>query len=264
MNQELYHQFLDGASVIAAVQKFEQKIATKKNVWANLCVEHGSGEENIKKAKGSYGKWKGWGIFMMIFGFGNLLLIAYAMMETVRELGFDVSMAEISPIIGVALFLAAFGFMGVILLAAAAAKRRKRVEQATRECATIEETAQAKIDKLESEIDGLEARMKKYIIDNQHRLSFLPSDYRNPHAIAFMLKALENMRAETLKELINLYEQELHFLAQERILSNNAEMQRIHNESMLYAMESIRRNQEQMQSNIQFMQAMQIISMLDD
>ncbi|MBQ1233411.1 MAG: hypothetical protein IIX86_07760, partial [Clostridia bacterium] len=52
-------------------------------------------------------------------------------------------------------------------------------------------------------------------------------------AVGFMLEAVQNLRADTLKEAINLYEQELkHMAAMEA-----AEMQRIQSEDMLYAMQ---------------------------
>ena len=267
MNQELYNQLVDGASVIVAVQKMEAAINAKKDRWADLCVDYSEGEENIKKAKGSYGKWKGWGIFMSIFGFGNALLLVFAIISATLdslEGGVDFSIWEIIPFIVITVGFVAFGLLGLLLSAVAAAKRRKRVKKATKECKGIQDAAQAKIDKMESEIDRLEASMRKYILDNQHRLAFLPSDYRNAYAIGFMIKALENMRADTLKELVNLYEQELHFLEQERIMNNSAEMQRIHNENMRYAMDTIQRNQERMRSDIQFMQVMQAINMMDD
>lgn len=267
MNQELYNQLLDGASVIVAVQKMEAAIEAKKNRWADLCVDYSEGEENIKKARGSYGKWKGWGTFMMIFGLGNAAIVAFAILSVLAEEfvnGNIVPLLEIIPFIVIDLILVGFAFIGLLLLIAGGAKRRKRVKKAIMECKGIQEAAQAKIDKMEDEIDQMEARMRKYILDNQHRLAFLPSDYRNPYAIGFMIKALENMRADSLKELVNLYEQEQHFLEQEHILNNSAEMQRIHNENMRYTMECINRNQEKMKSDIQFMQTMQFISMLDD
>ena len=61
MNQELYNQLIDGASVIVTVQKFEQAIDSKKEEWGDLCVEYDDGDQKLKAAKGSYGKWKGWG-----------------------------------------------------------------------------------------------------------------------------------------------------------------------------------------------------------
>ena len=86
MNQELYNQLLDGASVIVAVQKMEAAIEAKKNRWADLCVDYSEGEENIKKAKGSYGKWKGWGTFMMIFGLGNAAIVAFAILSVLNHM----------------------------------------------------------------------------------------------------------------------------------------------------------------------------------
>ena len=201
---------------------------------------------------------------MIIFGSisGGLFLYATIMALAVNELG--VSTSEMTSVVIVDLLFVGLVFAGILLVRSASAKREEKVKEATEECKATQAEAQTKINRLADEIDNLEMRKKQYITDSQSRLSFLPADYCNPHAIGFMLKALENMRADNLKELVNLYEQELHFLKQERILSNNAEMQRIYNENMLYAMESINRNQEQMKASLQFIEIMQFISMLDD
>ena len=264
MNQELYSQLLDGASVIVAVQKFEEAIEAKKSAQADCCAVQEAAERKIKKAEESYGKRRGWGKFMIIFGSISGLLFLLSTLITFVDYEFDVLISETISLVIVNLLFVALVFMGVLLVRTASTKREEKVKEATEECKKIQTEEQARIDRLADEIDNLEKRKKKYIIDTQPRLSFLPADYCNPHAIGFMLKALENMRADNLKELVNLYEQELHFLKQERILSNNAEMQKIYNENMLYAMESINRNQEQMKTSLQFIETMQFISMLDD
>lgn len=52
---------------------------------------------------------------------------------------------------------------------------------------------------------------------NCHVLDFLPHRYRNYTATLFLANAVANCRADTLKEAINLYEQQLHQWEMERI-----------------------------------------------
>lgn len=55
--------------------------------------------------------------------------------------------------------------------------------------------------------------------ENDEILKKIPSDYRCYDAAAFMERALENGRAENKKEVINLYEEELH---RKRLEANSA------------------------------------------
>ena len=267
MNEQLYNQFLDAASVMIGVQKFDEAINTKTDEWSDKCGELLDAQDRAKSANKSYGKWTGWGVFFMIFGFVNALLysaaVVIAVFGAILE-GTSFYLVEIIPLMLVVGFLFFVGFLGMCLFVAARIKRKKRVKKAKKECAVAEVEIQAQIDKIEEEIEYIKGHLREFADENEHLIQFLPSSYRNPHAIGFMLKAIENLRANTLTDVINLYEQELHFLEQRSILQNNAEMQRIHNENMLYAMETINRNQERMNSNLQFIQAMQIINMLDD
>ncbi len=50
-------------------------------------------------------------------------------------------------------------------------------------------------------------------LKNQLNRSILPHDYQNPYAVDWIVKAVENKRADTLKEAINLFEQ--HKMAEE-------------------------------------------------
>ena len=281
MNQQLYNQLLGVASVIVGAQKFDEARAAKRNEWETLSNRLIDADKKVKNAHRSYGKWTGWGVFMMIFGFGNLLLaggtsLVYALpiiietfvdgLFTIENLeGADISILHAFFL--TALILLAFAciaFLGIIFFVFARIKRKKYKKKAIKEHEALEAELLPKMDKIEKEIAQIQARLEQFVKGNEARYQFLPSNYRNHHAVGFMLKAVENLRADTLRDVINLYEHELHMLEQERILQDAAEMQRIQNASMLYTMESIERNQKRMNSNLEFMQAMQFISMMDD
>ncbi len=267
MNQQLYNQFLDAASVMVGAQKFDEAITRKTDEWTDVGTKLLEARDKGKNAHKSYGKWTGWGIFFVIFGLGNAALFIFSSVAVFLEFiisGQYFDIMELIPFLFIIGLFIVMGFFGIYLITAAKIKRKKYVKKATKESEIAQAEIQVVLDKIEDEIDQLKARLRQFADENEHLIQFLPSCYRNPQAIGFMLKAIENLRADTLTDVINLYEQELHFLEQRQILENNAEMQRIHNENMLYAMDSINRNQERMNSNLQFIQAMQFINMLDD
>jgi len=68
-------------------------------------------------------------------------------------------------------------------------------------------TAEKVIPQLESEIKTLEKEIKEQSEKNEQFIAFLPKLYRyNLEAVSFMAIAVESMRADTLKEAINLWE----------------------------------------------------------
>lgn len=267
MNQQLYNQLVDAASVMVGAQEFDEAITRKTDEWARMGRVLFDTKDKVNEARKSYGKWQGWGTFFIIFGLGNTLLFAIAIITTTVEFimsGRTIVVAEVIAVVVIMVILLVMAFFGICLIIAAKAKRRRRVKKVTKEVAIAEVEIQKDIDKIEDDIDKLRDGLQKFADANRHFLDFLPSNYRNPQAIGFMLRAIENLRADTLTDVINLYEQELHFMEQRRILEDTAEMQRIHNENMMYAVESINRNQDRINSNLNFIQAMQFISMLDD
>ena len=114
------------------------------------------------------------------------------------------------------------------------------------------------------EVEIIKDGLRKFGEENEYLMEFLPVKYRWPDAIYFMLQAVENLRADSLKEVINLYEQELHLLEQERILNNNALMQQRYNESLQQMMQVIDANQQQINSNLKFVQTLQFLNLFDD
>ena len=271
MNQQLYNQFVDAASLMVVGQKFEEAMDEKAYEWGDCNAVIAEAEEKVSRAHKAYGKLTGFGVFLSIFGFGNALLFLISTVSLMLEFFFEGQ--GVPPIefiiveLGFGVVVVVFfivGIMGLCFKGIARIKRKKYKKKVTREFQETKARMDMRIDEIKNRIDTLKNHLREYYQKNEHLISFLPSRYRNPEAIEFMMEAIENLRADNLTDVINLYEQELHYLEQERILSDSVEMQRRHNESMLYAMETINRNQERINSNLQFVQAMQFIDMLDD
>ncbi|MBQ5794097.1 MAG: hypothetical protein IIW17_08775, partial [Clostridia bacterium] len=90
-----------------------------------------------------------------------------------------------------------------------------------------------------------------------HYLEFLPTSYRNVMAVGFMLEAVQNLRADTLKEAINLYEQELKHMAAMEV----AELQRAQNENLMYLLEQAKSDIEANNEVLQDIRFMQFLNM---
>jgi hypothetical protein len=70
--------------------------------------------------------------------------------------------------------------------------------------------AQSQINQSEARINELQKMKEQMLLQKKQALSFLPEVYRNFSAVSFMRQAVQNLRADTLKEAINLYEAELY------------------------------------------------------
>ena len=88
-------------------------------------------------------------------------------------------------------------------------------------------------------------------------LEFLPEKYRNIHATTFMLEALQNLRADTLKEVINLYEAELSNIKMYNQTQLEMQLQQQHMEAIQNVMQDIHTNQESIRSDLFQMKAIQ-------
>ncbi len=246
MNNQLHNQLLDAASLMVFAQKIDAAIQSRTERWNDYAFSIADAKAEVDNAHKLYGKRTGWGVFLTIFGFVNFL-------STLR---FSISIV----------FLL-LGILGIYFIVSARAKRKIYKNKAMKEYQRVEAEITPLMDEIEKNIDELRNTLRRYANENDYLINFLPSCYRNPDAIGFMLRAVENYRANTLTDVINLYEQELHYREQERIMNNlNSAIQEQNrqNENILYAMDSISRNQERMNSNLQFVQAMQFINMLDD
>lgn len=58
--------------------------------------------------------------------------------------------------------------------------------------------------------EGLKEKMDDIIQENREIISIIPDKYRYPMATDFFTEVLENGRADSLKEAMNLYEEQLH------------------------------------------------------
>lgn len=240
MNQELHTQFLNAASVMFLLGKFDKEVEGVA-IQANDC------SASIKKAKEKMEKSKTQYKAMTVFGIlltsiGTYIMLMLLLMKNVLFF----------------LFLP-MAIIGVCLIVVSMVGRRVFRRKAMRDFKETEALLIPAIQRMENRINEIKAQKAQCAAENEDIIGFLPVRYRNTPAVGFMLRAVENLRANNLTDAINLYEEEVRYWEQNRILTNHMEMQRIHNESVQYALESIKRNQKQIKSSLRFMQTMQII-----
>lgn len=82
------------------------------------------------------------------------------------------------------------------------------------------------ISNFNNELENL--NLKYQNLNNQLSKSEIPVNYRNLNALNFMISMYESKRGDTLKELINLYEEELRY--QEQQLKHEKEMENLRKE----------------------------------
>ena len=156
---------------------------------------------------------------------------------------------------------------GVVLLSIILPKLiKKHQDKYRQEYDIIKEDNEKKNAELEEAITELKENAVEFLEKNNHRIQFLPVDYQTSDAAGFMLQAVKNLRADSLKEAINLYAEEL----KHRETMAAAERARIQNEEMLFAIQMLNMNMESMNAaqeranrtlnDINFIQTMDFLS----
>jgi len=115
-----------------------------------------------------------------------------------------------------------------------------------------EKNEQKRIKIKELEVEAEEIKRKYESIT-----SILPEKYRNFYAASYILDAIINTRADTLKEAINLYEQALHNWRMEKLLENHIKMNEINAKYTSSALSEIQRNQNRIVSELRNVESLQ-------
>lgn len=259
MNQQLYQQFLYAAMVLVNIGKYNERIYEHQE---RIQEQRAIMEAEERKARQASRRRPRWIPLSIISGIIFLSVFLGGFVSVVEDAYID----DPSTVIALLILSMVFGFVfflcAVVGPTISIIRRQKAMKKAKNELACVSTDINKVISQINNDIREVEKARNEYARENSHYFNFLPAHYHNESAIAFMLQALENMRADTLKEVINLYEYELHLRRQEQILEDHAYAQRLHNEQMEYLMASINRSQENMRSDMQFMAAMQAIDIL--
>jgi hypothetical protein len=114
----------------------------------------------------------------------------------------------------------------------------------------VNEEIDPAIKQANEEIETLIKKDEEAWQSNQRYLTFLPSRYHTSIATSFMLSAIKNYRADTLKEAINLYETAVAQWKLEKAISDATRMRKIEMDYVSEAFAEIQERQLALQREI--------------
>lgn len=234
MNKELYSQLFDASRFLFEVKEIDEEIQEKRTEIKRWSDEKNNKKKNLDDLQKKI-KDKQSGCF-------TALIIAITML---------------------ALFPVGVIVMFVLIGKNSEAKEAEKQYPDEKElydsfCLEAEKVCK----KLKDEINVLTEEKNQYITKNSHIMEFLPKSYHNVYAVSFMLVAIKNCRADTLKEVINLYEDELHHLELKNELENASRIQKMNAEYVEAALYEISAYQQNINDNVEDIQRRQYIESL--
>ena len=108
-------------------------------------------------------------------------------------------------------------------------------------------------DEANENIENIKKIMSDFIDKNSHCVEIIPANYKNLEATSYMYLAVLNDRADTLKEAINLYEEQLHRWKLEISAQRAAEAQ----EYTAQAIEELSRQQAETNNHLRAIEFME-------
>jgi len=114
----------------------------------------------------------------------------------------------------------------------------------------------ASIEEEKESILEITKAAEKFAEENRYLLDVIPQQYRNLQATSYILVAVKNGRADTLKEAINLYEEQLHRWRLESAARQSAEAQ----EYLARAVEELSAQQEETNERLRYIQYAQLMN----
>ena len=107
--------------------------------------------------------------------------------------------------------------------------KKKHADKATQ---YWKEVATPAIQKIRQQIREIEDERDRFLNEYAYVLDFLPEDYRDVMAVGYMEECIRNLRADTLKEAINLYEEQKHRWTLENLSQQMLAETELHNQIM--------------------------------
>ena len=114
-------------------------------------------------------------------------------------------------------------------------------------------------DEANKKIEKLKQIMENFVNENLHYIEFIPIKYRNLEAVSYMFIAASNGRADTLKEAINLYEEQLHRWNLEMAANKVAEAQQY----TARAIDELNRQQRETNNHLKAIEFIEYINYLN-
>ncbi len=230
MNQTLYNDLLNASCALMAIQKTKDQINKTKNEITQRNLAYKELTSKSDKPRG-YHAGIGWG--SALSGQTALFLLMF-----ISE---GMSLSDLPGFFFIVLVPGAIGAW-LLFWAITSAKKYKEIRKIEIESTYETNQFQNKMDM--KEIRNLEEKLAELQTEGADSMELLPETYRNAEAACHMLLAVKNGRADSMKEAMNLYEEQLHNWKMEKLLQDHSRMQQIHAESMEAVMNEISHNLE--------------------
>lgn len=207
--------------------------------------------ENVANAKAIDPKKAG------LQAFGLTLIPAFSVVGIICilsvSMGLGMPMKDLPETAGLILFVTIVLLSAVVALVVGCfttkkAKKDKDMEIIAQEAILLQEEPLINADILK-----IDEALNQSATARDAAIAFLPDKYRNIYTLDFLLETVKNLRADTLKEAINLYEAHLSDMELKNQLNQMqmaTQMQTEQLEIMNNYMEQINRNQAQMSDDI--------------
>ena len=263
MIDALKKQFLDALVGMLFLQqakneryKVNNELQKLKNDVDDAEFELDNEKEKFKERK-KFGSWIGPFFGGLVGGYfiGGILI---ALIASIIASIFDLDMNSMGIYVVIPIIIVAILCGGG--LAYSEAHDKSGIENAKKALTTAENTLANDSPALEAQISRIDATISQIQAKCDELCAFLPQKYRTLHAIDFMFEALDNMRADTLKEVINLYESHLSDMELKQQLNRMQIASAIQTQElqiMNSMMDKLEKNQESMSDDIADIKNMQ-------
>ena len=205
MNQKLQEELSRATQFFQIAVKFQDQIETQEEI----IFETKNQFQNEKDKKIQF-----WSIvrFLSIAAFGFSLIVWIATIVTIGGMFFgnpeEMRQGEGAAVVGI-FFIACvvMSLIPIIFIVFSTHRIRKR---RTDYDLIYKTNIEPQIKVYEAELQRTNDLAEKFVRENNYVIAFLPAQYRNIQAVSFMLVAVTSGRADSLKEVYNLYEEQLH------------------------------------------------------
>ena len=246
MNQELMEQlrrarsfFIERKKYCDRIRELEDRQSAATDLGDNYVEEKIKPYEKMNK-----------GCLIVVLGFIiGVIFLALILCAIVWFIGIFSGWKIEDIIIGLVAFvpfvLAEIALIVIFCLCIAKTKKYNKIaEQLHAEAEVYKAVEMGRIvEELEIEVKKIQAELNEFTEKNIHLYECVPAKYRNSRAVSNLYSLVNDGRADTLKEAINMYEEQKH---RRQIEDEERERQ----EELLAQMENIRVEQEWMNHQI--------------
>ncbi len=199
MNEALHDQLLDACERIMMIRKYNQAIQNLEDKKNELYADY---ERTKKKGFSAVP-----GVLILIFSSIFLWIVGFfvgfIILDALRS---DILLSLLQ--IGMTLVAFIIPVFPITYKLTICRSKNKKIDKENDEY--FSETYMPLFQENEQNIVNLAKERDEFIASTEHLLDFLPGNYRSDLAIAYMEKVVRTGRADTLKEAMNLFEEQLH------------------------------------------------------